>query len=255
MDNIFAGSEISGGIIYLTPANDTFEKVYIALRKKEGNLLTIEQITQLPDFDKPIWKMRKHTAYLFKNYLKERSDYNFLEIGCGNGWFTNFISQNENCIHAYGLDVNKYELQQAVETFSVNSKITFLYADVFNADIPEKMFDVIALNGSVQYFPELYKLVDQLRMLLKENGEIHILDSPFYKTEIQKEQAGKRSRLYYSNSGFPELADHYTPHLLSDLKKFNYSIMYKPSLLSGLLRKIKLPFFRENPFYWIKISQ
>ena len=101
-----------------------------------------------------------------------------MDLGSGNGWFTGQFS-NSFDHNFYCVDVNLTELTQGRRVFN-SDQIKFIYADIFTSNIPKALFDVVIINAAVQYFPDLTKLVDQILVLLKDNGELHIIDSPFY---------------------------------------------------------------------------
>jgi len=96
---------------------------------------------------------------------------------------------------------------------------------------------MIILNSSIQYFPDLNTLIDRLLSLLKPNGEIHIMDSPLYKSVSEYRKAKGRSEAYYSMLGFIEMGEHYFHHTINDLDKYNYKLLFNPSCVLNLLRK------------------
>ena len=244
------------GIVYLSPVNDEFELKYLAVRKKEGYLFSANDVRELPvaRSNSGNWKLRAQSAERINTYIsKKATPITVLELGCGNGWFSNYISKNANVTQVFGLDVNQFELRLAYEAFGSNSKLQWIYADIFNADIPKESFDLIILNSSVHYFPDLTKLLLRLKELLNANGEIHILDSPFYKTIQDQKSAAERTVSYFSSLGFPELSKHYTPHLFQQITAFHPEVMYRPSFLNRIKRKLLLNSAPINPFFWFKL--
>jgi SAM-dependent methyltransferase len=233
----------------------SFEALYIAVRKKEGRLYTIDQIRKLPFADKadPLsgeWEMRADTAKRFVKYLHEEKRFlTILEIGCGNGWFSNYIVKNTKDIHVTGQDINQLELKLAGVAFR-DPRLTWNGDDLFSI---QHKFDLAVLNSSVHYFPDLKKVTDHLCSLLTENGEIHILDSPFYQNAADKKAAHERTKAYYGKLGHPELAEFYSPHLFSDLDPFHYQLMYDPKSSSKLLQKLSRK--KRSPFPWICIRK
>src|SRR5262249_43143357 len=153
-----------------------------------------------------------------------------------------------------GVDVNEYELRQAADVFSSNEKLHWVYADVFASNLPLHHYDRIMLNGCVQYFPDIAKLITRLKALLAPGGEIHILDSPFYKTEKAGNSARKRSEAYYTALGYPEMAKGFRHHLWRGVEVFVPVTLYRPSRLSSLLRRARLGGLLKsvNPYKWIR---
>lgn len=238
---------ISNKINILTPIENTFSDKYLEVRKKENRVLTNEEVLQLPYLESKNknskeWKARvSSTKRIISYLLNQKKPLDILDIGCGNGWFTNRLAQIKNTL-VTGIDINIEELEQANKIFQ-KENLEFVYGNIFELQlIYTNKFDIITLNASVQYFENLEKLLFLLKSFLKENGEIHIIDSPFYpKKDI--ENAKKRTINYYSKQGFQEMANYYFHHSMEDLS--SYKILYKPSIIDKFLSK--------NPFLQIKI--
>lgn len=233
-------------IIYLTPFENIFESNYLAVRAKENRVYSDEIVATLPYVETnhsqyQEWKLRQKTIQRFVGYLKQKSYKNVLDIGCGNGWFTNIIAQNiEGDI--IGLDVNKEELEQGRRVF-LSPQLTFAYGDIFQAEFKET-FDLIVLNASIQYFPDLKLLFQRLKSLLSNEGEIHILDSPFYSTQKESQAAQQRTIAYYTQLGYPEMGQFYFHHQLSDLEGFKKLYVPQKTILQKIMNR------RDSPFLW-----
>ena len=66
----------------------------------------------------------------------------------------------------------------------------------FKVEILIASIDIIIINAAVQYFPDFKRLLEKLLTLIKENGEIHIIDSPFY-SEMKWTMPKRRTIDYY----------------------------------------------------------
>lgn len=235
-------------VIYYSQPNNAFSDLYIKVRKKENRFYSEAEIKKLPNIQKDHphyveWQLRKKSSGRFISYLKRKNkSLRILEIGCGNGWFSNLMSTIEKT-EVIGLDVTVEELELAAKVFE-KENLSFVYADLFEkTQLNDSKFDVIVFNSSLQYFENLTDLFQIVGNLLSENGEIHSIDSPFYKdSEIEK--AKERTKNYYKDLGFPEMASHYIHHKFIELGIFK--MMYKPSLFGKLLN--------NSPFCWIKID-
>ena len=232
-----------------------FEKSYLKVRSLEDRVYTIEEVKKLPLSSKRIdeWKMRAASAKHFLKYINQKEELKILDIGCGNGWFTNFISSAENLVEVIGIDINLFELKQANDAFSQNKKIKWIYGDLFNYKLDHFRFDIIVLNGCIQYFEDFEKLINRLLDLCNKEGEIHILDSPFCKNENDKKMSILRSNEYYKKLGCDDMLNKFTPHTVSQVKKYNFEILKKPTLTTKILTKISFQKIINNPFMWIKI--
>jgi ubiquinone/menaquinone biosynthesis C-methylase UbiE len=234
-------------------ANTDFEERYVALRKKEGRIYSDEEVFQLPEISRyhphcKEWVMRTQSMARLIEWLKKKNKVlKILEVGCGNGWFCNRLSEIENS-EVTGMDINSTELQQAQRVFRNRSNVRFLYRQI-NADIDkDEKFDVILFAASIQYFQSLKEILPLAFRHLNETGEIHITDTHFYESE-ELIQARKRSKDYFTAIGFPEMANYYFHHDIKELQPYNFKVLYKPSrFYDRILRN-------NNPFPWICIKR
>lgn len=236
--------------------SDAFESKYIPLRVKEQRVYSDEQVLELPTISKnhihyKEWKLRVSSLNRFIEYHKKDSKVkSILEVGCGNGWFTQKISQLKHST-IIGLDTNLEELKQARRVFK-NKNIEFAYGDVFEDIFEPNQFDCIVLNSSIQYFPDIEQLISRCFYYLKKNGEIHILDSPFY-SDNEAQKAKKRSDNYFKKMNAHSMCFNYFHHTWSRLNPYNPTILYDPNRLFFRLKK----YFgiSNNLFPWIKICR
>ena len=122
----------------------------------------------------------------------------------------------------------------------------FLYWDIFTEPPFTQKFDVIVLNAVVQYFQDFEKLKERLLELLSSNGEIHIIYSPFYKSEDVGE-AKKRTLSYYAKMGVNQMANYYHHHTLDLIQDFE--VLYQPTN-SRIAQLIK---GKDMPFGWYRL--
>lgn len=228
---------------------NNFEKLYIAIRKKEQRIYTNEEVALLPDIAPhhihySEWQIRKRSSQKLINYLRKKNKpVKIAEIGCGNGWLSAKLADIENAT-VTGLDINLTELQQAFEIFDHKSNLGFIYGDI--NDLTSCTFDIIVFAASIQYFPSLIQILIAAKSFLKTAGEIHILDTPFYEKD-ELEYAIERTKKYYSRLGHPEMSGHYFHHSINELKAFEYELLSEENFIINKLLSIKVP------FPWIRI--
>ena len=246
--NIFNSNIINktGVFIAETPSNN-FSDIYLKVRSLEDRIYPDEIVKQLPFIDSnhpqfKEWRKRQKTVKRFINYLSKQNVYKLLEIGSGNGWFANQCSEYTE--FTIGVDINLQEMEQAARVFK-EKDITFLYWDIFNSKPFNIKFDLVVLNASVQYFEDINLLISRITEFLEPNGEIHILDSPFYK-EDEIQNAKLRSKDYYSNLGVEEMSNFYYHHSIKHINDFE--VLYQAPL-NKLIRKFKK---NESPFSWYR---
>jgi ubiquinone/menaquinone biosynthesis C-methylase UbiE len=246
------------GVYYLTQ-HEVFENqedAYIKLRTREGRVYSDEVVKSLPSVDRghslyQEWSIRRRSLKKLVDYLnKKEKPLRLLDVGCGNGWMSHHLARIPGC-EVYGLDTNRVELEQGARVFKDPPCPVFLFGDLFEDIFKPECFDLVVLAGSVQYFPDLTSLLPRLFSLLRSQGEVHVLDSPFY-NERTVGAAKERTRAYFENLGFPEMIPFYHHHVFSELVPFEPLLLYDPKCpLQRLLRKCVR---RDlSPFPWIKV--
>ncbi|MFI5253336.1 MAG: class I SAM-dependent methyltransferase [Bacteroidota bacterium] len=232
-------------------------KLYLEVRKREGRLYTDEEVRSLPKISTASryhseWHIRGYSARKIIQYLSKKKHLsNILELGCGNGWFANQLTKIPGC-NVAAMDVNLYELEQGARVFSSNDRLNFIYADIFEMKNTDAKFDAIILASSIQYFPEVKNLLNLLLQFCAAEGEIHIIDSPFYSAS-ELLNAKQRTEKYYRDLGFPEMSRYYHHHTHDELSGFKVSKLYNPASfynrISGSVLHLPL-----SPFPWLKIT-
>ncbi len=244
------------GVYILTKINNEFESIYLKVREKEKRIYSDEELLNLPfasvsNPHKKEWNLRAKSFQRFRKYLQSKElKLNILDLGCGNGWFCGQLSRSFTH-NFYCVDINLTELTQAQRVFN-SDNLKFIYADIFKSEFPNVFFDVIIINAAIQYFTDLKTLVDRCLELLKENGEVHIIDSPVY-TPAEVVNARQRTKEYYSSMSFREMAENYHHHSWDVLTGYNYNILYAPHSITGRLKRLFS--IKDSPFPWIKIKK
>lgn len=232
-----------------------FEASYISLREKENRLYTDDIVKKLPEppADHPLrkeWLHRKASTEKLIAYLKKRKNSpNILELGCGNGWLSHHLAELDQSI-VWGIDRNERELLQAARVFNTYGNLSFLYADVFTAPLPQNAFDFVILASSMQYFDNVKTLLNTLLSLLAPGGEIHIIDSPIYRSH-ELHQARQRSMHYFQNMR-SDMHDFYHHHDWESLSEFKVTILYDPHSITSRIRRAIIPY--TPPFPWIRVT-
>lgn len=231
--------------------NDHFERLYLHTREKENRVYTDEALALLPDTppQHPYheeWEIRKESAARLTGYLQRMNrPLRILEQGCGNGWLANRLASLSNSI-VTGTDINLTELKQAARVFAGRTNLQFIYGDIRKNSLAGRKFDIAVFAASIQYFKPFGEIIAQTLLHLEKAGEIHIIDSPFYKS-TETDQAQKRTKDYYNAIGCAEMMQYYFHHSMAVLRQFHYQALYSPGGWQNRFRKNK------NPFYWIKI--
>lgn len=230
-----------------------FQDLYIALRETENRLCSDEELARLPDVDLKHmyydeWLIRKTSLERFRKFLEHKTcDLNILEVGCGNGWLSHALSHIRQS-QVTGIDINSIELQQARRVFAGRENLSFILGDIRSAGLTYGSFDIIVFAASIQYFENIADILNPAFDLLKSHGEIHIIDTKFYK-QAEAVKARERSAVYFHSLGFEEMSRSYFHHSMNSLNNYNYQVMYDPNHLFNQILK------RKDPFHWIMIKK
>ena len=229
-----------------------FEQLYTSLRSKEGRMYTDEEVSFLPFIHSSHpyyreWVLRKNSCRALLNYIKQKEQFtSILEVGCGNGWL---CARMANAMDAEitGIDPNSIEIDQARRVFNKIPGLSFMHATLQSEELQDRKFDLILFAASIQYFPSLSEVISTAFEHLTLQGEIHIMDSPFYHPQ-EKEAARTRTAAHYGKMGFPEMSRYYFHHSISDLGDLQYKILHHPHSWKNKLS------IKKNPFHWISIK-
>lgn len=207
------------------------EELYLAVRTAENRVLDDEMVRQLPQTPSSYvhhneWQIRaaglkRFIAYLDKKFGEKKL--NILDVGCGNGWMSNNLHKHGHKVT--GIDLNLAELEQAERVFGTSESMAWQYVDILNDDVTGAPFDIILFGASCQYFPDISVLTEASTKLLTKPGEIHLLDSFFYK-DSELDAARSRTEQYYSQMGFPEMSEFYHHHSVNALKAIGYKKLF-----------------------------
>jgi len=229
-----------------------FEQLYTTLRQREGRMYTDEEVATLPLIQHTHphykeWLIRKHSCKALISYIKQKDTFlNILEVGCGNGWLCAQLAKALDA-EVTGLDINTKELDQAKRVFRKLPRLDFICGSLETEQLKDKKFDMIIFAASVQYFPSLKHTIGKAVEYLTLFGELHIMDSPFYQ-QAELDAARQRTKAYYREIGFPEMAGHYHHHTINELETFQFKILHHPNAWKNKLS------IKKNPFYWIVIK-
>jgi len=250
---------VTKGVHLLSPVtNSDFEKQYTAVRNREKRLLSDEQLRKLPNTQKSDihhneWDIRQKSSHRIVEYLQKKEPHSrkwILDIGCGNGWFSNLLATiiNSNIL---AIDINMTELMQAATVFT-KANLWFAYLDIFSNTLKDNSFNIIILNSCIQYFPNPLVLIQRCQNLLTDGGEIHIVDSPFYAKE-DVTSAKERTKAYYQSLGFKGMSQFYHHHCYSLFESFNATFLYQPVKKNKQTTSDSKK--RDSPFLWTKLSK
>lgn len=131
-----------------------------------------ERLDYLSGEDKICIYLLKLMYKLARNHCKSSSL--ILDLGCGLGWGTNYLS----CIgKVYGVDIDTMTIKEAKNRYRKNRKIKFLVADAIKLPFPKEKFDAVVAIENIEHIKDQQKYLDEVQRVLKKRG-ILIISTP-----------------------------------------------------------------------------
>lgn len=104
---------------------------------------------------------------LAKKYCK---DGNILDLGCGLGWGTNFLSSKGMVV---GVDVDR----ETIKKKDINTNTEFIVSDATNLPFRNKSFDTVVSIENIEHVQDQVKYIREVNRILKNNG-VFIISTP-----------------------------------------------------------------------------
>ena len=110
---------------------------------------------------------RSVNEFLDKIYLK--SQFSFLDVGCGNGWVVRKMAQKNRCSMAVGIDKSPKMIRRAKE-MKVYPKESYIHSTLESMDIT-RQFDYIFAMESIYYSKSVPAALQKIHSLLSPGGK------------------------------------------------------------------------------------
>ena len=114
-------------------------------------------------------KEHSKTVLKFLKSISFKSNFSFLDVGCGNGWVVRKMAQFKNCKKAMGIDKSKNMIKNA-KTKKNSSKEFYFHTDIKSWNYRGK-FDYIFSMESLYYSVPMEITLEKIFRLLKPRGK------------------------------------------------------------------------------------
>jgi len=105
---------------------------------------------------------------------KNSQNLKLLDLGCGQGHFTERIKKEFPNYDVYGLDYSISAIDYANSNFK---NIDFVVANAYSPPYIDQYFDIIILNNIWEHVPDPLNLLQSISRILKPNGQL-IISTP-----------------------------------------------------------------------------
>jgi 2-polyprenyl-3-methyl-5-hydroxy-6-metoxy-1,4-benzoquinol methylase len=117
------------------------------------------------------WSQKRADVILSTLQSLHLSNPEILDLGCGNGWFTERLAAHGK---ATGTDLSLKAMEEAKTRFP---NATFLGGDLFEVPLPAAHYDVVVSQQVIAHVVDQPRYVDRVASLLKSRGYM-ILTTP-----------------------------------------------------------------------------
>lgn len=141
------------------------------LESKERARRFYRYFSKIYDFINPIFysdEMRKTVVDLAQI---TKGDF-VLEVGCGTGFTTEEIVKRVGEENVIALDLTPEQMRKAIRKFS---HANFLRGDAENLPFKDEVFDASISAGSIEYWPNPLKGIQEMARVTKKGGRVVIL--------------------------------------------------------------------------------
>ena len=212
------------------PDADAFAERYRALRLSEG---WVDPTGQTRTGGRPeLWGRLRSASRAASILARERPNPAgrvVADIGSGTGWAHPLFA---------GFGVIAFDL---VPTIPIDNGLT-VRADMRKLPLRDSTIDAAFFSASIHYVP-LAEAVSEAARVLRHGGLLLVVDSPVYGDDASRARAAGRSASYYAAAGYPELATHYHPSSIGELRSailasgFDLVSVRTEGRLEGLCRR------------------
>lgn len=108
---------------------------------------------------------------LFKTDLIKKSNNKILDIGCGNGHLSRYLSKFGNYVTAIDISEKMICMAKKYDT----SNIEYIVGDIFLTCLDDKSFDLFVLNNVLQDTPNIFYIMKRIYELADEKSQVLIV--------------------------------------------------------------------------------
>jgi ubiquinone/menaquinone biosynthesis C-methylase UbiE len=133
--------------------------------------------------------------HLTKAFSSIKDGLEILDIGCGTGELLRKIAQQKKG-KFLGVDLSPSMIERAKDKAKDIENLSFDVMSSLHLRIKDKSFDIAIMRGALHHFPDPLKSINEAFRILKEKGELHILDILSYEEKEIDEFFNKASVLW-----------------------------------------------------------
>lgn len=187
------------------------------------------------------------TLKLIRN-LNTNQGLKLLDLGCGQGHFTDKIKKEFINFDVYGLDYSISAIYYANSNFK---DIDFIVADAYHPPYTDEYFDVIVCNNIWEHVPDPLNLLRAVSRILKPNGLLIISTPSRYRLRNLLRLFLGKEISFMSNH---HVTEYTVGQIIEQLKYGGYKVseIYSPEIKE---KRLILRIIKNMFFYVIKLMK
>lgn len=170
-----------------------------------------------------------------------------LDIGCGYGYGSYYISQSDKVNKVIGLDIVEEEILHAKKNYK-GDKCDFICADALDLPFSDNYFDYIVSFENIEHVKDYNKYLEEIKRVLKPNGNL-LLSTPNNRDlNIRLQKYLKKINewpLKYQENKW-HIKEFYYDELVDLFQKYNFKII---DSFGQVLRIPKIPITKIKYFF------
>ena len=135
------------------------------LSMNNSRVKTLERLDYFHDKDKVAINLSMRNYNFCQKFSPEDSE--ILDLGCGFGWGTDYLSQKGRCV---GVDINRKTIEEARKRYGRNKKVKFVVADALRLPFKNEQFDVVVSIENIEHVNDQRKYIEEAKRVLKKGG-------------------------------------------------------------------------------------
>ncbi len=154
------------------------------------------------------WRLRAKSFQLVQAWLEKYARgraLRILEVGAGSGWMSQLLAGHHEVL-AFDANAGPHGVSAIP---SPQRRFMAVQAELDCLPLSGQAMDLIIANASLHYAPDAEIFLAQAQRVLRPQGRLLIMDSPVYPHPNALAAAHQRTRAYYTQLGFPGLAQNY----------------------------------------------
>lgn len=172
------------------------------------------------------WKQRAVTFARVQRWLRRtlhnpNGSLRILDVGAGSGWMSRELAKRDHVV-ALDVDAGDHGLN-AIR--SGQRRYLAVQGEFDHFPMADGSFHLVIAGASAHHSNDFEKFLQEAARVLRHEGWLVVMDSPTYPDATAQRAAQRRSRVYFEELGFPQMAEFYSGIIESayqDQKYFNF---------------------------------